>query len=142
MLHDGKKQNRATTVWLAYASRSNVADPEVATILNRRIDLIRSLPFLFLSIVCPVIHVAYRHTESRGIMDSPSPHDMPLIIFELTSSQIPKGHVPNVVELYPRTHSDDIHPETLLFKPTQSLFQIRLDVPIKIIRIIDGQETK
>ena len=75
-------------------------------------------------------------------MDSPSPHDMPLIIFELTLSQIPKGHVPNVVEFYPRTHSDDTRPETPLFTPTQSLFQLRLDVPTEIIRTIDGQETK
>ena len=91
--------------------------------------------FFFLSIKCPVIHLAYRHTESRGIMDSPSSHDMPLIIFQLPPSQIPKGHVPNVVEFYPR-------PETPLFTPTQSLFQIRLDVPTEIIRTIDGQETK
>ena len=75
-------------------------------------------------------------------MDSPSPHDMPLIIFQLTSSGIPKGHVPNVVEFYPRTHSDDTRPETPLLTPTQSLFQIRLDVPTEIIRTIDGQETK
>ena len=80
-------------------------------ILDGRIDLIPSLP-LFLSIVCRVIHLAYRHTESQGIMDSQSPHDMPLIIFQLTSSQIPKGHVPNVEEFYPRTHSADTRPET------------------------------
>ena len=142
MLRDAEKQNKATTVLLAYTSRSNVADAELATLLNRRIDLIPSLPFFFLSVVCPVIHLAYRHTESRGIMDSPSPHDMPLIIFQLTSSPILKGHVPNVVEFYPRTHSDDTRPETPLFTPTQSFLQIRLDVPTEIIRTIDGQETK
>ena len=142
ILRHAKKQNKATTGWLAYTSRSNGADAELTTLLNRRIDLIPSLPFLFFSIVCPVIHLAYRHTESRGIMDSPSPHDMPLIIFKLTSSQFPKGHVPNVVEFYPRTHSDDTRPETPLFTPTQSLCQIRLDVPTEIIRTINGQETK
>ena len=118
---------------MAYTSRSNVADAELATLLDRRIDLIPSLPFLFLSVVCPVIHLAYRHTESRDIMDSPSPHDMPLIILQLTSSQIPKGHVPNVVEFCRKTHSDDSRPEAPLFTPTQSLFQTRT---------IDGQETK
>ena len=89
-----------------------------------------------------MIHLVYRHTESRGIMDSLSPHDMLLIIFQLTSSQIPKAHVPNVVELYPRTHSDETRPETPLFTPTQSLFENRLDLPTKIIRTIDGQESK
>ena len=142
MLRDAKKQNKATTVWLAYTSQSNLADAEHATLLDRCMDLIPSLPFLNLSIVCPVIHLAYRHTESRGIMDSPSPHDMPLIIFQLTSQQIPRGHVPNVVEFYPRTHSDDTSPETPLFTPTQSLSEIRLDVPTEIIRTIDGQESK
>ena len=141
MLRDAKKQNKATTVWLAYTSRSNVADAELGTLLDRRIDPIPSLPSLYLSIVCPVMHLAYRHTESRGIMDSPSPHDMPLIIFQLTWAVIPKGHVPNVVDFNPRTHSDDTRPKTPLFTPTQSLFQIRLDVPTEIIRTIDGQET-
>ena len=86
-----------------------------------------------------MIHLAYRHTESRGIMGSPSPHDMPLINSQLISSQIPKGHVLNNVEFYPRTHSEDIRPETPLFTPT---FQLSLDVPTKIIRTIDGQATK
>ena len=142
MLRDAKKQNKASTVWLAYTSQSNVADAELVTLLDRRIDLIPSLPFLYLSIVCPVIHLQYRHTESRGIMDSPSPHDMPHIIFQLTSAQVPKGHVPNVLEFYPRTHSDDTRPKTPLLTPRQSLFQTRLDVPTEIIRTIDGQETK
>ena len=142
MLREAKKQNKVTRVWLAYMSRSNVADAELPTLLNRRIDLILSLPFLFLLTVCPVIHLAYRHSYSRGIIDSPSPHDIPVIIFQLTSSQIPKGHVPNVVEFYPRTHSDDTCPEKPLFTPTQSIFQIRLDVPTEIIRTIDGQEIK
>ena len=75
-------------------------------------------------------------------MDSPSPHDMPLIIFQLTSSQIPKGHIPSVVEFHPRTHGDDPRPEAPLFTPTQSLFQIRLDVPTEISRMVDGHETK
>ena len=88
------------------------------------------------------MHLAYRHTESCGIMDSPSPHDMPLIIFQLTSAQIPKDHVPNVVIFYPRTHSDGTRPETPLFTPTQSLLKIRLNVQTEIIGTIDGQETK
>ena len=51
MLRDAKKQNKATTVWLAYTSRSNVADAELATLLDRRIDLIPSLPFFFVNSV-------------------------------------------------------------------------------------------
>ena len=51
MLRDAKKQNKATTVWLAYTSRSNVAHAELATLLDRRINLIPSLPFLFFSMV-------------------------------------------------------------------------------------------
>ena len=123
MLRDAKKQNKATTVWLAYASRSNMADAELATLLDRSIDLIPSLPFLFLSVVCLVKHLAYRHTELRDIMDSPSPHDMPLIIFQLTSSPLPKGHVPNVVEFYPRTHSDDTRPQAPLLQLPSLFFK-------------------
>ena len=123
MLREAKKQNKATTVWLAYSSRSNVADAELATLLDRRIDLIPSLLSLYLSVVCPVIHLAHGHTESREIMDSPSPHDMPLIIFQLTSSQIPKGHIPSVVEFYPRTHGAAPRPEAPLFTHTQSLLK-------------------
>ena len=121
MLREAKKQNKATTVWLAYTSRSNVADAELATLLDRRINLILSLPYLFLSVVCPVIHLAYRHTESRDILDSPSPHDMPLIIFQLTSSQIPKGHIPNVVEFYLRTQAMTPAPKHAFSRPL-SLF--------------------
>ena len=132
MLREAKKQRKATTVWLAYSLRSKVADAELATLFDRRIDLIPSLPSLYVWVVCPVIHLAHRHTESREILDSPSPHDMPLIIFQLTSSQIPKGHIPSVVEFYPRTHGNDPRPRRLfldppnLFSKYASMFQRKL----------------
>ena len=45
MLRTAKKQNKPTKVWLTYESRSNVADVERATILDRRIDLVPTLNF-------------------------------------------------------------------------------------------------
>ena len=141
MLREAKKQNKTTTVWLAYTSRSNVPGAELATLLDRRIDLIPSLPFLFLSVVCLVIHLGQRHHETLEVIDSPSCHDMPLIIFQLTSAQLPKGHVPKVVEFYPRLYVADPNSDSPLFTPVQSLFQIRLDVPNEITRTIDGADT-
>ena len=51
MLRAAKKQDKPTTFWLAYQARSNVADVELATVLDRRIDLVPSLGFLWLSVV-------------------------------------------------------------------------------------------
>ena len=48
VLREAKKQNKKTHVWMAYSSRTNVADVELATILDRRIDLIPVLNFLHL----------------------------------------------------------------------------------------------
>ena len=58
VLRVAKKQNKKTHVWMAYSSRTNVADAELATILDRQIDLMPVLNFLHLSVVCPVIHLA------------------------------------------------------------------------------------
>ena len=107
-------------------------------LLDRRIDLIPSLPHLYLSVVCPVIHLAHWDTEPRKIFDSPSPARYASNNF---SANIVKGHVPNVVEFYSRTHSDDHRPETPFFTPTSSLFQICLDVSTQIVRMVDGHET-
>ena len=81
MLRSAKKFNKPTTVWVAYQSRSNVADVELATILDRRIDLVPALNFLWLSVVCPIIHLAHRVNSSELLQDSPCPLDHPLILF-------------------------------------------------------------
>ena len=145
VLRESKKQNKQTMFWLAYPSRTNVADSELATILDRRIDLIPSLPYLNLSVVCPVIHLAQRAAVTRLIEDLPTPNDNPLIIFQLTSKPLAKDHVPKVVEYYPRAQepavSVDGHTRPL-FTPTSTNFQIRLDVPQDIVRDIDGTETR
>ena len=142
MLRAAKKQDKPTTFWLAYQARSNVADVELATVLDRRIDLVPSLGFLWLSVVCQVIHMGIRAPDSHDIHTSPSPLDQPLIIFQLTSVPLPKGHVPQTIGYFPRNvdSTQPIPPQ--IHTPQASLFQVRLDVPIDITREVDGVEVK
>ena len=142
MLRAAKKQDKPTTFWLAYQARSNVADVELATVLDRRIDLVPSLGFLWLSVVCQVIHMGTRTPDSHDIHTSPSPLDQPLIIFQLTSVPLPKGHVPQTIGYFPRNvdSTQPIPPQVQT--PQASLFQVRLDVPIDITREVDGVEVK
>ena len=145
VLREPKKQNKQTMVWLAYMSRTNVADPEPVTILDRRNDLIPSLPYLNLSVVCPVIHLAIRAAVTRLIEDLPIPNDDPLIRFQLTSKPLAKDHVSKVVEYYPRAQEPAIsvqgHTRTFC-TPTSTNFQIPLDVPQDIVRDVEGTETR
>ena len=142
MLRAAKKQDKPTTFWLAYQARNNVADVELATVLDRRIDLVPSLGFLWLSVVCQVIHMGTRTPDSHDIHTSPSPLDQPLIIFQLTSVPLPKGHVPQTIGYFPRNvdSTQPIPPQ--VHTPQASLFQVRLDVPVDITREVDGVEVK
>ena len=142
MLRAAKKQDKPTTFWLAYQARSNVADVELATVLDRRIDLVPSLGFLWLSVVCQVIHMGTRTPDSHDVLTSPNPLDQPLILFQLTSVPLPKGHVPQTIGYFPRNvdSSQPIPPQ--IHTPQSSLFQVRLDVPIDITREVDGVEVK
>ena len=118
---------------------------ELATILDRRIDLIPVLNFLHLSVICPVIHLATRNATTFTIEDSTTPHDMPLIIFQLTSQQLPAKHQPHVVEFYPRAPDPHVTVDgtmQAIFCPTSTMFQLRVDVPQEITREVDGVETK
>ena len=142
MLRAAKKQDKPTTFWLAYQARSNVTNVELATVLDRRIDLVPSLGFLWLSVVCQVIHMGTRAPGSDEIHTSPSPLDQPLIIFQLTSVPLPKSHVPQTIRYFPR-NVDSTQPIPLqVHTPQASLFQVRLDVPVDITREVDGVEVK
>ena len=46
LLRFSKKIGKTTHIWLAYISRSNVAESSFAMLLDRRIDLIPTLSFL------------------------------------------------------------------------------------------------
>ena len=145
VLREAKKQNKKTHVWMAYSSRTNVADVELATILDRRIDLIPVLNFLHLSVVCPVIHLAIRNATTFAIEDSTTPHDMPLMFLQLTSQQLPAKQQPRVVEFYPRACDPHVSVDgtmQAIFCPTSTMFQLRIDLPQEITREVDGVETK
>ena len=80
MLRVAKKQDKPTTFWLAYNARSNVADVELASVLDRRIDLVPSLGFLWLSVVCQVVHMGVRSPNTHHISTAPTPLDQPLVL--------------------------------------------------------------
>ena len=124
VLSEAKKQNKRKHVWMAYSSRTNFADVELATILDRQIDLIPVLNFLHLLVVPPVIHLATRMATTFATEDSATPHDMRLIIFQLTSQQLPAKHQPCVVEFYRRASDPHVSvDETMqaIFCPTSTM---------------------
>ena len=53
VLRESKKKNKQKMFWLAYPSCKNIADPEPGHILDCRMDLIPSLPYLNLFVDCP-----------------------------------------------------------------------------------------
>ena len=102
MLRATKKQDKPTTFWLAYGARTNVADVELAAVLDRRIDLVPSLSFLWLSVVCQVVHMGLRSPDTYNVSTTPSPLDQPLVILQLTSFPLPKNHIPQTIRYFPR----------------------------------------
>ena len=142
MLRTAKKQDKPTTVWLAYNARSNVADIELAAVLDGRIDLVPTLRFLWLSVVCQVVHMGTRSPTTHDVITSPTPLDQPLVIFQLTSSPLPKNHVPQTIGYFPKNVDPTEPIPANVHTPQSSLFQIRVDVPIDITRVVDGVEVK
>ena len=125
MLRTAKKQDKPTTVWLAYNARSNVADVELAAVLDRRIDLVPTLAFLWLSVVCQVVHIGTRSPTTHDVTTSPNPLDQPLVIFQLTSSPLPKNHVSQTIGYFPK-NVDPTEPIPVnVHTPQSSPFQIR-----------------
>ena len=141
MLRSAKKLNKPTTAWVAYESRSNVADVELATILDPRINLVPALNFLWLSVVCPIIHLAHRVNSSEHLQDSPCPLDHPLILFQLTSFPLPKNHVPRTIGYFLKDVSVSEHGPHI-HKPASTLFHVRVDVPTTIQKDVDGVEVQ
>ena len=101
MLRAAKKQDKPTTCWLAYNARSNVADVELTSVLDRRIDLVPSLGFLWLSVVCQVLHMGVRSPNTDHVSTAPSPLDQPLVLFQLTSAPLPRNHIPETIGYFP-----------------------------------------
>ena len=139
LLRYSKKNNKVTTIWLAYCSRSNVADCEFASILDRRIDIIPALSFLYVTVVCSIVHLAYRHPDTHEIVEHPDPLDYPLILMHLSSIPLPKQHVPRTIEFYPKC-MPDVVPGLDLYVPTPSLFQLRIDIPSRVTLEVEGNE--
>ena len=142
MLRAAKKQDKPTTFWLAYNARSNVADVELASVLDRRIDLVPSLGFLWLSVVCQVVHMGVLSPNTHHVSTAPTPLDQPLVLFQLTSSPLPRNHIPQTIGYFPKNvdPSEPIPPT--VHTPQSTLFQVRVDVPIDITREVDGLEVK
>ena len=96
--------------------------------LDRKIDLIPTLSFLHLSVVCRILHLAMRDANTNLIVENTSPLDHPLIIMHLTSSPLPNKHVARTVEFLPRVAhneavSDSIyHQKATLFQPSKVVF--------------------
>ena len=142
MLRAAKKQDKPTTFWLAYQARTNVADVELAAVLDRRIDLVPSLSFLWLSVVCQVVHMGVRSPDTYNVSTAPSPLDQPLVILQLTSFPLPKNHIPQTIGYFPRNVDSAEPVPSHVHTPQSTLFQIRVDVPIDITREVDGVEVK
>ena len=117
LLRFSKKQDKATTIWLAYCSRKNATDSSFATLINRCIDLIPTLSFLFLSVVCPIIHLASRDPASNTITAHTSPLDHPFILLQLTSSALPKKPVVRTVEFPPRQRTSETPASMSIYHP-------------------------
>ena len=125
-------------MWLAYSSRSNVADVNFATLLDRRIDLIPALSFLYLSVVCPIMHLASRDPATNFIAEQTCPLDHPFILMHLTAAPLPRKHVAKTVEFFPRL--PDPKNECAVYSPQPSLYQLRIDVPTNVILDCEGTE--
>ena len=142
MLRAAKKQEKPTTSWLAYNARSNVADVELASVLDGGIDLAPSLGFLWLSLVCQVVHMGVRSPNTHHISTAPTPLDQPLVLFQLRSSPLPRNHIPQTIGYFPRSVDPTEPLPPTVHTPQSSLVQVRVDVPIDITREVDGLEVK
>ena len=142
MLRAAKKQDKPTTFWLAYNARSNIADVELASVLDRRIDSVPSLGFLWLSVVCQVVHMGVRFPNTHHVSTAPTPLDQPLVLFQLTSSPLPRNDIPQTIGNFLKNvdPSEPIPPTVHTLQAT--LFQVRVDVPIDITREVHGLEVK
>ena len=134
-----RKNGKTTHIWLAYISRSNVADSSFATLLDRRIDLIPTLSFLYLCVMCPILHFAVRVANTNLIVETTSPLDHTLIIMHLTSSPLPKKYVARTVELFPPVAPNEAVSDSI-YHPQATLFQLRIDVPSKVVLDYEGSE--
>ena len=142
MLRAAKKQDKPPTFWLAYNARSNVADFELASVLHRRIDLVSSLGFLWLSVVCQVVHMGVRSPNTHHISSAPTPLDQPSVLFQLTSSPLPRNHIPQTIGYFPRNVDPTEPLPPTVHTPQSSLIQVCVNVPINIKRKVDGLEVK
>ena len=142
MLRAPKKQDKPTTFWLAYNAHSNVADVKLASVLDRRIDLVPSLGFLWLSVVYPVVHMGVRSGSTHHISNAPTRLDQPLVLFQLTSSPLPRNHIPRTIGSFPRNVDPTEPLPPTVHTPQSSSFQVCVDVPIDITHEVDGLVVK
>ena len=124
-------------VWLAYCSRSNVADFGFASILDQHIDVI---PVIFYAtVVCSIGQCAHRHPDSREVVANPILLDHPVILMHLSSVRLPKSDVPRTIEFCLKTSKDE-NPALERYVPTTSFFRIRLVIPSRVVIGVEGNE--
>ena len=115
-----------------------MADVELATILDRRIFLMPTLNLFWLSVVCPIIHLAHREDLSDKLHAYPSLLEHPLIIFHPTSLPLHKNHVPQNVGYAPKDVPSNESVPPSIHTPASTLFHVCVDVPTSMKREIDG----
>ena len=136
LLRYSRENNKVTTIGLAYCSRSNVVNCEFASILDRCIDIIPALSFLYVSVVCSIIYLAHRQPDTHAIVDNASLLDHPLILMHLSSTPFPKGHIPRTIESFLKDTFGTEKPAH--FTPEATLFQFRLDIPSRVDVEMEG----
>ena len=142
MLRAAKKHDKPTTFRLAYQARTNVADVKLAAVFDRRIDLVPSLSYLWLSVVCEVVHMGVRSPDTQNVCAARSPLDQALVIFQLTSFPLAQNHIPQIIGYLSR-NVDSFEPIlSNVHTPESTFFQIRVDVPTDITREVDGVGVK
>ena len=110
--------------------------------LDRRIDLVPTIAFLWLSVVCQVVHMGTRSPTTHDVTTSATPPDQPSVIFQLTFSPLPKNPVPQTIGYFPKNVDPTKPIPANVRTPQSSVFQIRVDVQIDITRVVDGVEVK
>ena len=83
-----------------------------------------------------------RCPNTHHISTAPSPLDQPLVLFQLTSSPLPRNHVPDNHRYFPKYFDPSEPIPPTVHTPKSTVFQVSVDVPIDSTREVDGLEVK
>ena len=83
-----------------------------------------------------------RSPNTHHISTASTPLDQPLVLFQLTSSPLPRNHIPQTIGYFPRNVDPTEPIPPTVHTPQSSLFQVPVDIPIDITSEVDGLEVK